>query len=193
MRFVICTSPALRRHSQVDICDSLTGQLHLLDRFHTERETLTQKLSGWLLRDHIQGCPQSSTYSYTHVYIHEYVHIHTSVPSMNFYRWYKPGLPTWGIIVTLDCPSRRLLIYIYTMDCYRSIKGACYWHVKQPEWVLKVLLLVQKLFYKFYIVHESLYVTPSKWQTCNCGKTFWLHLAWEYCAHCYAIFCEYIF
>lgn len=122
------------------------------------------------------------SHTHTHVYIHEYVHTHTHVPAMNFYCWYKPGLPTWGIIVMIDCPSRRLLIYIYTTDCYRSIKGARCWHMKQPEWVLKVLLLVQKLVSKFYMVHDSLYVTPSKWQDYNCGKTFGLCLAWEYCA-----------
>lgn len=61
--------------------------------------------------------------------------------------------------------------------------------MKQPEWVLKVLLLVQKLFPKFYIVHDSLYVTPSQCQDYNCGKTFGLCLAWEYCAQsCCAIF-----
>lgn len=194
MHLVIGTSPALRRQSQVDIWDSLTGQLHLLDRLQAERETLTQKLGGWLPRDHTQGCPRAFTYSHTHVYIHKYVHIHTRVPAMDSYCWYKPGLPTWGTIVTIDCPSRRLLIYIYTTNCYRSIKGARYWHMKQPEWVLKVLLLIQKLFPKFYMVHDSLYVTPSKWQDYNCGKTFGLFLAWEYCAQsCCAIFCEDVF
>lgn len=123
------------------------------------------------------------THKYTYTLTHSNMHYTYMSISHQYEYEFLPLLLTWiawgmtGYIV----PTRKVLIYIYTMDCYQSIKGASYWHIKQHKSVLNALPLVQKLFSKFYIVHESLYVPSSKWQNYNCGKVFGVHLVWEYC------------